>query len=67
MLQLMLHAHPRIAIPPENRFLLPAYDERRSFGDLTIAENRRKLASFICEGKGTAFGDLGLDAGTHDR
>jgi hypothetical protein len=64
MLQLMLHAHPRIAIPPENRFLLPVYDQRRSFGDLTIAENRRKLASFICEGTGTAFRDLGLDPQT---
>jgi hypothetical protein len=62
MLQLMLHAHPRIAIPPETRFLITAYDKRRSFGDLTIAENRRKLASYICQAKGTAFRDLGLDA-----
>ena len=28
MLQLMLHAHPRIAIPPETRFLTAAYDAR---------------------------------------
>ena len=61
MLQLMLHAHGRIAIPPETRFLLTAYDKRRSFGDLTIEENRRKLAAYICEGKGTSFRDLGLD------
>ncbi len=64
LLQLMLHAHQRIAIPPENRFLLPVYDKRRSFGDLTIEENRRKLASYICEGKGTAFRDLKLDPQT---
>lgn len=62
MLQLMLHAHPRIAIPPETRFLLTAYDERASFGDLRDAENRRVLAERIT-GEKTAFQDLGLDTG----
>ena len=28
MLQLMLHAHPRIAIPPETRFVLHAFEAR---------------------------------------
>ena len=28
MVQLMLHAHRRMAIPPETRFLLPAYWQR---------------------------------------
>lgn len=60
MVQLMLHAHPRIAIPPETRFLLTAYRKRAEFGDLSIADNRRKLARFIT-GKGMSFGDLGLD------
>src|SRR5215475_1669200 len=60
MVQLMLHAHPRIAIPPETRFLLTAYRRRHEYGDLTIAENREKLANFVT-GKGTSFGDLGLD------
>lgn len=60
MVQLMLHAHPRIAIPPETRFLLTAYRQRGAFGDLRMAENREKLARFIT-GKGMSFGDLGLD------
>lgn len=60
MLQLMLHAHPRIAIPPENRFLLPTYTGRREFGDLRDADNRRKVARSIV-GKGSHFKDLGLD------
>jgi hypothetical protein len=62
MLQLMLHAHPRIAIPPETRFVLTAYRERRDFGDLTIADNRRALARRIVDRTDTRFCDLGLDA-----
>ncbi|MEU4424747.1 sulfotransferase [Actinoplanes sp. NPDC024001] len=59
MLQLMLHAHPRIALPPENRFLLPAYFRRHEFGDLADARRRRALGRWLV---GTAqFGDLGLD------
>lgn len=61
LLQLMLHAHPRIAIPPETRFLMAAYDERHRFGDLAAAENRRALARWIVERKKTRFADLGLD------
>ncbi len=59
MLQLMLHAHARIAIPPENRFVLPAYQRRRSFGDLELAGNRRSLARWIVSH--AKFSDLGLD------
>jgi len=62
MLQLMLHAHPRIAIPPETRFVLAAYRERREFGDLSIADNRRALARRIVDRRETRFCDLGLDA-----
>ena len=62
MLQLMLHAHPRIAIPPENRFVLTVYGERRDFGDLEVAANRRALARRIVDRPETRFGDLGLDA-----
>ncbi|MFC7531090.1 sulfotransferase family protein [Actinoplanes sp. GCM10030250] len=59
MLQLMLHAHPRIALPPESRFLLPAYFRRHEFGDLSESAQRRNLALWITS---TAhFGDLGLD------
>jgi hypothetical protein len=61
MLQLMLHAHPRIAIPPESRFLLTAYWQRREFGDLRSPENRHRLARWIVDRRETRFRDLGLD------
>ncbi|MEU8657609.1 sulfotransferase family protein [Actinoplanes philippinensis] len=59
MLQLMLHAHPRIALPPETRFLLAAYQKRARFGDLTDPARRRELAGFIVAS--SQFADLGLD------
>lgn len=62
LLQLMLHAHPRIAIPPENRFVIPAYTGRRTFGDLREAANRRRLADFLVARRGSKFRDFHLDA-----
>ncbi|MBA9005621.1 sulfotransferase family protein [Thermomonospora cellulosilytica] len=62
LLQLMLHAHPQIAIPPETRFLLAAYEERTGFGDLADPANRETLARWITDRRKTRFGDLGLDA-----
>ncbi|GGN66122.1 sulfotransferase [Actinoplanes lobatus] len=59
MLQLMLHAHPRIALPPETRFLLAAYQKRAEFGDLGDPAKRRELGQFIVES--SQFEDLGLD------
>ncbi|WP_375490370.1 sulfotransferase [uncultured Jatrophihabitans sp.] len=60
LLSTMLHAHPRIAMPPETRFLVPAYYGRARFGDLQLPENRRALAESIT-GKGSKFRDLGLN------
>jgi hypothetical protein len=60
LLSSILHAHPNIAMPPETRFLLPAYAHRQKYGDLSDAANRRKLAEAIT-GKGSDFGDLKLD------
>jgi hypothetical protein len=60
LLSAMLHAHPRIAMPPETRFLVPLYHDRLSFGDLRDPANRRRLA-WRMTGKGTRFRDLGLD------
>ncbi|MBP2704795.1 sulfotransferase [Microbispora sp. RL4-1S] len=62
MLQLMLHSHPRLAVPPETRFLVPAYFSRRAYGDMRLADNRRKLAAWIAEGRNTKFRELGIDA-----
>ncbi|MFR0351848.1 sulfotransferase family protein [Streptomyces sediminimaris] len=62
LLQLMLHAHPRIALPPETRFVLPAYEDRLRFGDLRERGNRARLAAWITGRKETRFDELGLDA-----
>jgi LPS sulfotransferase NodH len=62
LLQLMLHSHPRIAVPPETRFLIPAYFHRKVYGDMRVADNRRALAEWIATGKGTKFRELGLNA-----
>jgi Sulfotransferase family len=59
MLQLMLHSHPRIAIAPETRFMLPAYRRRLRFGDLEQEANRRALAEWIVADR--TFAKLGLD------
>jgi Sulfotransferase family len=56
----MLHAHPRIAIPPETRFVLTTYSSRNSFGDLRDKSNLRALAASIVEPRHTLFHDLGL-------
>ena len=61
MLQLMLHAHRRIAIPPETRFVLDGYWRRRDFGDLRDPERRRALGRWIVDRPETRFADLGLD------
>ncbi|MDH2423870.1 sulfotransferase [Sphaerisporangium sp. TRM90804] len=61
MLQLMLHSHERIAVPPETRFLLQAYYHRRVHGDMRDADNRRRLAEWIVTDKTTKFRELGLD------
>lgn len=60
LLSVMMHAHPRIAMPPETRFLVPVYRDRATFGDLTLADNRRRLALAVTE-PGTRFADLDLD------
>ncbi|KUL23349.1 sulfotransferase [Actinoplanes awajinensis] len=59
MLQLMLHAHPRIALPPESRFLLTAYRRRHEFGDLRDPGRHAALARSIVNSP--QFEDLGLD------
>ncbi|MEH1127852.1 sulfotransferase family protein [Micromonospora sp. CPCC 206061] len=61
LLQLMLHAHPRIAIPPETRFVLEAYRIRRAFGELRDPEHRRALGRWIVDRPESRFADLNLD------
>jgi hypothetical protein len=61
LLQLMMHAHPRLAVPAENRWVLPAYYGRHMFGDLTKPDNRSRLARFITDTR-PAFKNFGLPA-----
>src|SRR5581483_3778228 len=61
LLQMMLHAHPRIAIPPETKFVMGAYRRRQSFGDLRKAKNREKVARWIINRPTGMFGDMQLD------
>jgi hypothetical protein len=60
LLTLMLSSHSRIAIPPETRFLLEVFRERRRFGDLTARRNRRRLGWALTRQRGTKFRHLGL-------
>lgn len=58
----MLHAHPRIAVPPETRFVMPAYNRRHGFGNLDSPPNRARLAKWIVDRADTRFRVLGVDA-----
>jgi len=57
---LMLHSHPNIVIPPENRFVLPLYFKREQFGDLSNRNNRRRLATEIVDSR-RDMRNFGLD------
>jgi hypothetical protein len=64
LLQCMLNAHPRLAVPPETRFLLPTYTDRLRFGDLHEPANRALLATAIIDRPEAHSGDLGLSPAT---
>lgn len=57
----MLHAHPRIAIPPESRFVMPTYYQRSRFGDLTTVAGRTSLAEWIVDRPDSRFRVFDLD------
>lgn len=59
MLGLMIHAHPRLAMPPETRFLRRAWRHRQEFGDLGTAAQHRALAEAITL-PSSKIRDLGL-------
>ena len=60
MLSLMIHAHPRLAMPPESRFLIKTWRKREKYGDLSTPEQRLALAK-SCVRTGSKVRDLGLD------
>ncbi len=59
----MLHAHPRIAIPPQTKYLRKIYKRRLLFGNLAKEANRRKLADWFSNhfDGSTKLIDLGLN------
>jgi Sulfotransferase family len=62
LLRTMLQAGPEVAIPRETRFVLETWRERRRFGDLRDADNRRRLARWIFTREETEAHRLGLEA-----
>lgn len=60
MLSLMIHAHPRLAMPPETRFLIKTWRSRAQFGDLSTPEQHLALAK-ACVRTGSKVRELGLD------
>ena len=60
MLVLMIHAHPRLAMPPETRFLIQTWRKRAAFGDLSNPAQRAALAR-SCARPASRIRDLGLD------
>jgi hypothetical protein len=62
LLRVMLTAHPRIAIPPATRFLVPAYLRRRRFGSLRTREQRERLARFVLDRPLSRFSRLEVSA-----
>jgi hypothetical protein len=62
LLRTMLQAGPEVAIPRETRFVLEAWRQRRQFGDLRDADNRRRLARWIFMREETQAHRLGLEA-----
>lgn len=61
LLQLMLQAHSRLAMPPENRFVMPIYERRVEFGDPSDPATRDAVADFIIDRPRSKFADLGVD------
>jgi hypothetical protein len=64
LLRLMLHSHPRIALPPQTKFFRKLYKRRLRYGDLRREKNREKLAHWFRThvNRNTKLKDLGIPA-----
>ena len=60
LLQLAVHAHPRMSMPPETWLLVDGYRSRLQFGDLSERAGRERVADWVLARRKTR--DLGLDA-----
>lgn len=63
LIRLILHSHPRIALPPQTKFLKKIYKRRLRWRDLRKLKNRRRLADWFTNhfDKRTKLPDLGLN------
>jgi hypothetical protein len=61
LLRTMLDSHPEMGVPRETRFVFEAWERRRQFGDLTVRQNRRKLAHWIFRRRRTRWRVLDVD------
>jgi hypothetical protein len=57
----MLNSHPGLAMPHETQFVVRAWERRGTFGDLSEAANRRRLARWIVDRKRARTHRLGID------
>jgi Sulfotransferase family len=62
LLRTMLNCHPELALPHETRFLIGAWERRARFGDLSLPENRRRVARWIASRKKSRLERLGVSA-----
>jgi hypothetical protein len=61
MLRMMLNSHPDLGLPHETQFLIRAWERRGTFGDLSEAANRRRLAHWIVNRRKARIHRLGVD------
>ncbi len=64
LLRLLLHAHPRMAIPPQTKFVRKLYKRRLLFGNLNKPRNKLRLVHWFrthFDGN-TKLVDLGLES-----
>lgn len=61
LLQLMIHAHRRLAMPAETRFVTHLFETQRQYGDLRDPANVDLVADAIVERKKSRLSDMGLD------
>jgi hypothetical protein len=61
LVRTMLNSHPELAMPHETKFLIDAFRMRKRWGDLTLPENRERLARWVVNRKTARSGRIVRD------
>jgi len=61
LLRTMLNNHPDLGMPHETKFVISAWRQRDTFGDLRRAENREAVARWILDEPKSKFVRLGIE------